>query len=333
MVNKGILTFPSNPSIASTGVTVGPLERKSPFSKQFDKIYDDERIGLDTNEQGHAKMMEEASMIALSKVDAVPSDADFLFAGDLVNQMTPSNFCASTLQIPYMGMFSACATSVSSLLMAALVTEVNLSKYALAGAASQHNAIERQFRYPVEYGSQKPQSAQWTVTAAGIAVVTPYRNQTPVITKGTIGRVIDLGMTDPLNMGAAMAPAAMDTLERHLKGHNAKESDYDLIMTGDLGETGFTIFKELARRKEIMVTDQFQDAGVAFYGSDPKFFSGASGAGCSSAIYFSEVYKKIMAGEYQKVLLIATGSLLSPLSYQQGETIPCIAHAVELMMK
>lgn len=333
MVNKGLLTFSSNPSIAATGVTAGPLEKKSPFSNQFDKIYDDERIELDTNEQGHAKMIEDACMIALSKIDAVPSKADFLFVGDLVNQMTPSNFSASTLQIPYVGMFSACATSVSSLLMAALVTDANLSEITLAGAGSQHNAIERQFRYPVEYGSQKPQSAQWTVTAAGIAVVTPNRKKTPVITKGTIGRVVDLGLTDPLNMGAAMAPAAMDTLERHLKGHNANEADYDLIMTGDLGKTGFTIFKELAKRKEMIVTEKFQDAGEAFYGGDPKFFSGASGAGCSSAIYFSEVYEKMVTGEYQKVLLIATGSLLSPLSYQQGETIPCIAHAVELMMK
>lgn len=333
MVKKGILTFQTKPSIASTGVTVGPLERKSPFIKQFDKVYEDERSNLDTNEQGHAKMIEDACMIALSKVDAVPSDADFLLIGDLVNQMTPSNFSASALQIPYIGMFSACATSVSSLLIAALLTEANLSTYALAGAGSQHNAIERQFRYPVEYGSQKPQTSQWTATAAGVAVVTPYRSGTPIISKGTIGRVIDLGMTDPLNMGAAMAPAAMDTFTRHLKGHGTKESDYDLIMTGDLGETGFTIFKKLVERQEMSVSSKFQDAGAGFYGQDPKFQSGASGAGCSAAIYFSDVYKKMIDGTYKKVLLIATGSLLSPLSYQQGETIPCVAHAVELTMK
>lgn len=333
MVKKGILTFQSHPSIAATGVTVGPLEKKSPFLQQFDKVYDDERTELDTNEQGHSKMIEDACMIALSKVDAVPSDADFLLIGDLVNQMTPSNFCASSLQIPYIGMFSACATSVSSLLLAALLTEVNFSKYALAGAGSQHNSIERQFRYPVEYGSQKPQTSQWTVTAAGIAVVTPNRSGTPVITKGTIGSVVDLGMTDPLNMGAAMAPAAMDTFMRHLKGHGTKESDYDLIMTGDLGETGFSIFKNLVERQGMKVDATFQDAGVAFYGQDPKFLSGASGAGCSAAVYFSDVYNKMMEGRYKKVLLIATGSLLSALSFQQGETIPCVAHAVELTMK
>lgn len=333
MVKKGIMTFQTMPSIASTGVTAGPLEKKSPFYERFDKVYEDERINLTTNEQGHAKMIEDASMIALSKIDAVPSDADYLLLGDLVNQMTPSNFCASTLQVPYLGMFAACATSVSSLLVAALLTEANLSRCALAGAGSQHNSIERQFRYPVEYGSQKPQTAQWTATAAGIAVVTPFKKGLPQITKGTVGRVVDLGMTDPLNMGAAMAPAALDTLQRHLKGHGTKESDYDLIMTGDLGETGFKIFKELATRQELNIASNVRDAGEEFYGKDPKFLSGASGAGCSSAVYFSYVYQEMMKGTFKKVLLIATGSLLSPLSYQQGETIPCIAHAVELTLK
>lgn len=333
MVVKGILTFNSQPSIAATGVTAGPLERKSPFSDLFDKVYDDERCGLKTNEKAHAKMIEDACMIALSKIDAVPSDADFLLIGDLVNQMTPSNFGASTLQVPYLGMFSACATSISTVLMAALLTDANLSKYALAGAASQHNSIEGQFRYPVEYGAQKPKTAQWTATAAGVAAITPHRTGVPSITKGTIGRVVDLGMTDPLNMGAAMAPAAADTLQRHLQGHNVKESDYDLIMTGDLGQTGFEIYKKLLERQEITVGDHFRDAGVEFYGGDESFQSGASGAGCSSAVYFSEIYSKLMDGTYNKVLLIATGALLSPLSYQQGENIPCIAHAVELTMK
>lgn len=333
MVKKGIMTFKTSPSIVATGVTAGPLEKESPFIEEFDKVYDDERVNLKTNEQGHAKIIEDACMIALSKIDAVPSDADYLLVGDLVNQMTPSNFCASTLQIPYLGMFAACATSVSSLLMAALLTDSNLSTCAVAGAGSQHNAIERQFRYPVEYGSQKPQTAQWTATAAGIAVVAPAKAGVPAIIKGTVGQAIDMGLTDPLNMGAAMAPAAMDTLQRHLKGHGTSEDDYDLIMTGDLGETGFSIFKELAERQELNVSTNFRDAGVEFYGTNPDFNSGASGAGCSSAVYYSYVYNEMMKGTYKRVLLIATGALLSPLSYQQGETIPCIAHAVELKMK
>lgn len=333
MVVKGLFTFKSMPSIAATGVVAGPQEKESPFLQLFDKVYDDERSGLLTNEQGHAKMFEDACMIALSKVDAMPSDADFLLIGDLVNQMTPSNFSAGVLQIPYIGMFSACATSVSSLLTAALLTELGMSQYAVAGAGSQHNSIERQFRYPVEYGSQKPATAQWTVTAAGVAAITPHQKGLPAIVGGTIGRVIDLGMTDPLNMGAAMAPAAADTLERHLKGHKTTVTDYDAIMTGDLGDTGFAIYKKLAELANLGSTKNFRDAGVEFYGQNPKFQAGASGAGCSATVYFSDVFNKMMTGEYKRVLLIATGALLSPLSFQQGENIPCIAHAVELQMK
>lgn len=333
MVKRGLLTFTTQPSITATGVTAGPLEKKSPFSPLFDKIYDDERCGLPTNEKGHAKLLEDACMIALSKENAVPSDADFMLIGDLVNQMTPSNFCATTLEIPYIGMFSACATSVSTLLTGALLTEAGMSKCAIAGSGSQHNAIERQFRYPVEYGAQKPETSQWTVNAAGVCVVTPNKPGVPTITCGTIGRAVDLGMTDPLNMGAAMAPAAADTLQRHLTGHGTKAKDYDVIMTGDLAKVGFELYKKLVKKEGIKVSKNFRDAGVEFYGGDPLFMAGGSGSGCSAAVYFSEIYTKMMTGEYKRVLLIATGALLSPLSYQQGDTIPCIAHAVEITMK
>lgn len=335
MVNKrGLLTFASNPVIASTGVTVGPLEtKKSPFSKYADKNYDDERCGLKTNEQGHAKMMEDACMIALSKLDKTPTDAEFVLMGDLVNEMTPSNFAASTIGVPYIGMFSACATSVSSLLMAALLTESGMAELIVAGSSSQHNAIERQFRYPLQYGSQKGATAQWTVSAAGVATIIPHIEGAPIITCGTIGIVTDLGLTDPLNMGAAMAPAAADTFKRHLEGHGSTVEDYDLIMTGDLGKIGFELFKTLLDRWEYDVSSTFRDAGAEYYGKHPEFLAGASGSGCSASAYFSEVYDKLLSGTYKRVLLIATGSLMSPLSYQQGDTIPCIAHAVEIQMK
>lgn len=333
MVKKGLLTFPSLPSIATTGVTAGPLEKKSPFHRHFDKIYEDERCDTKTNEHGHAKMMEDACMIALSKLDKVPSDADFLLIGDLVNQMTPSSFSATTVGIPYIGLFSACATSVSSWLLAALLTESGMSNLAVAGSASQHNSIERQFRYPIEYGAQKAETAQWTVTAAGIATITPHTEGVPSIVCGTIGKAMDMGMTDPLNMGAAMAPAAADTFKRHLEGHGKQASDYDCIMTGDLGKNGFAIFSQLVQNDGVKNLDNLSDAGMEFYGNNPDFMAGASGAGCSSAVYLSEIYTKLLSREYKNVLLIATGALLSPLSFQQGDTIPSIAHAIELTMK
>lgn len=333
MVKRGILTFSKKPVIASTGVTAGPLEKSSTFAAHIDKFYEDERCGLKTNEQAHAKMMEDACMIALSKIDQTPSDAEVFFTGDLVNQMTPSNFCSSTLGIPYIGLFSACATSVSSLLMAAVMHEAGLVNCAVAGSSSHHNAIERQFRYPVEYGVQKPATAQWTATAAGAATVKKHEANMPIIVGGTMGRTIDLQMTNPLNMGAAMAPAAADTVLRHLEGHGRTMDEYDLIMTGDLAQTGFALFKELLERQGVGPSSILQDAGALFYGDDPAFMAGASGSGCSAAAYFGQVYHDLQQQTYERVLLVATGSLLSPLSYQQGGTIPCIAHAVELSLK
>lgn len=333
MVKRGILQFSKKPVIASTGTTAGPLEKSSNFAEHIDKFYEDERCGLKTNEQAHAKLMEDACMIALSKIDKIPSDVDFIFMGDLVNQMTPSNFCSATLGIPYVGLFSACATSVSSLLMAAVMHEAELTKCAIAGSSSHHNAIERQFRYPVEYGVQKPATAQWTVTAAGVATIMKYEENKPIIVGGTIGRTIDLKMTNPLNMGAAMAPAAADTVLRHLEGHGRTVEEYDLIMTGDLAQTGFRLYKELLTRRGLSINSNFQDAGELFYGGDPVFMAGASGSGCSAAAYFGHVYNGLLQQTYKRVLLVATGSLLSPLSYQQGDTIPCIAHAVEISMK
>ncbi|GKV66006.1 MULTISPECIES: stage V sporulation protein AD [unclassified Sporosarcina] len=331
MVKNGTLTFSTKPSIHSAGVTAGPLEnKKSIFAKQFDKVYEDERCDLPTNEDGHSQLMYDAVMIALSKAKKDVQKIDFFLTGDLVNQMTPSNFTAHSLEIPYIGLFSACATSVSSMITGALFTEAQQANWIVAGSSSQHNAIERQFRYPLEYGSQKGATAQWTVTAAGAVLIGKNKPGLPSITCATVGKVVDMGMTDPLNMGSAMAPAAMATLSSHLTGHGKTIDDYDTIITGDLGSNGFKIFKALANEAGLPHTKNFRDAGEEFYGKDPSFMAGASGSGCSAAVFFSDVYGKLCAGEYQRALLIATGALLSPLSYQQGDSIPCIAHAIEI---
>ncbi|SIT68671.1 beta-ketoacyl-[acyl-carrier-protein] synthase family protein [Edaphobacillus lindanitolerans] len=334
MVARGVLSFSGRPSIRSAAVAAGPLEKKkSRFAHLFDQFYDSELCGEETNEKAHSRMIEDACGLVLEKAEAMPADADFLLCGDLVNQMTPSNFAAANLHLPYIGLFSACATSVSSLIAAALLTEAGASRLTLAGSSSQHNAIERQFRYPIEYGFQKGPTAQWTVTAAGFAAVTPNEPGYPEIRHATVGRSVDYGLTDPLNMGAAMAPAAFDTLNRHLSGTGNTPDDYDAIITGDLGSVGSSLFRNMAKDEGIEVKrSKWRDAGEEFYGDDPSFFAGASGAGCSAAVYFSDVFKRLMDGEYRRVLLIATGALLSPLSFQQGDTIPCTAHSVELVM-
>ncbi|MER1984540.1 MAG: stage V sporulation protein AD [Solibacillus sp.] len=330
-----VIVFQTKPSILATGAVVGPLEKRSVFTSYFDKVLDDERVQKKTNESGNAKLMMEACDTVMSKANVAPLDIDYLLAGDLINQMTPTNFAARELAISFIGLFSACATSVSSAIIAALLTELGASELAIAGASSQHNTVERQFRYPVDYGAQKPATAQWTVTAAGFALIGRHKEKTPSIAAATVGKVIDFGATDPFHMGGAMAPAAFDTINKHLEQRGQKIEDYDVIMTGDLGKIGFKIllamFAQDGVKKESLAI--FRDAGAEFYGEDTAFQAGASGAGCSAAVYFSYVTAQFLSGRYKRGLLVATGALLSPLSYQQGQTIPCTAHAIEIVME
>lgn len=207
-----VIVFQSKPSILSSGVVVGPLEKRSVFQTYFDKISTDERLQKDSNEKGNAVLISEACQIILKKSNLKNLDIDYLLGGDLVNQMTPTNFAARELAVSFIGLFSACATSVSSIVIASLLTELGASDFSIAGASSQHNSVERQFRYPVDYGGQKPATAQWTVTAAGFVLVGKHQPKLPYVEAATIGKVIDYGATDPFHMGGAMAPAAFDTI-------------------------------------------------------------------------------------------------------------------------
>ena len=329
-----VIVFPSKPAIVSSAVVVGPLEKRSVFQTFFDKVIQDERVQKTTNEQGNAMLISEACQLILKKSNLNNLDIDYLLGGDLVNQMTPTNFAARELAISFIGMFSACATSVSSMVIAALLTELGASDFSIAGASSQHNAVERQFRYPLDYGSQKPATAQWTVTAAGFVLVGKHEPKLPYIEAATIGKVIDYGATDPFHMGGAMAPAAFDTIQAHLQKRSQTFSDYDVIMTGDLGKIGLKILIAMFAQSGVKKEDlsRIRDAGAEFYGEDTAFLAGASGAGCSAAVYSGYMLEQFKIGRYKRGLLVATGALLSPLSFQQGDTIPCTAHAIEIGM-
>ncbi|MBM7664924.1 stage V sporulation protein AD [Solibacillus kalamii] len=329
-----VIVFKSKPSILSSGVVVGPLEKRSVFQTYFDKISTDERWQKDSNEKGNAMLISEACQIILKKSNLNNLDVDYLLGGDLVNQMTPTNFAARELAISFIGLFSACATSVSSIVIASLLTELGASEFSIAGASSQHNSVERQFRYPVDYGGQKPATAQWTVTAAGFVLVGKHQPKLPYVEAATIGKVIDYGATDPFHMGGAMAPAAFDTIQAHLKKRSQTIQDYDVIMTGDLGKIGLKILIAMFAQSGVKKEDlsRFRDAGAEFYGEDTAFLAGASGAGCSAAVYSGYMMEQFKTGRYKRVLLVATGALLSPLSFQQGESIPCTAHAIEIGM-
>lgn len=327
-----VIVFRTKPSMLACAAVTGPLEKQSVFKSYFDSIMDDERFNEQTNERGQMMLIQEACDLILKKAEVKNLDIDFFLSGDLVNQMTPTNFAARELAVSFIGLFSACATSISSVIVASLLTELGASQLAIAGASSQHNATERQFRYPLDYGAQKPATAQWTVTAAGYTLIGKYHEGFPFVVAATVGKVIDFGQDDPFNMGAAMAPAAFDTIQNHLKKRNQTFNEYDAIFTGDLGNIGIKLLKAMLTEDGIKKEQlqKLRDAGDEFFGEDERFQAGASGAGCSAAIFFSYVDAQMKSGRYKKVLLVATGALLSPLSFQQGETIPCIAHAVEI---
>ena len=251
-----------------------------------------------------------------------------------MNQIISSSFAARTLQTPFLGMFGACSTSMESLAVAALIVDNRSADYVLAGTCSHNATAEKQYRYPTEYGSQKPPTAQWTVTGSGAAVVaekTHGRSSKLHITSATIGRVVDMGITDPFNMGAAMAPAAFSTIEAHFRDRKISHSYYDLIVTGDLGKVGHSILCDLFQRHEMGIPlDRYKDCGIMIYGDNPEVWSGGSGCGCSAAVTYGHLLRRMQKGELKRILVAATGALLSPISYQQGESIPCIAHAVSI---
>jgi len=321
--------------ITATGVTGGPFEANGKLANDFDLLYEDLWMGKESYEKAHRLLLEEAIKMALQKGNVQKEQVQFLFAGDLINQITPTSFAARTMQVPYFGLFGACSTSMEGLALSSFVVNYQGAKYVLTGASSHNAAVEKQFRYPTEYGGQKPPTAQWTITGAGVALVEPNEpgKQHPVTTSATIGKVIDMGLTDPFNMGGAMAPAAVDTIIAHFRDMQLDPSYYDLIVTGDLGRVGHDTAFELLNKSGLKLErKQFQDCGLLIYKDEQPVQSGGSGAGCSATVLYGHLLNQLKKGTYKRMLVVATGALLSPLSFQQNESIPCIAHAVAIEM-
>ncbi|MBK1812357.1 stage V sporulation protein AD [Clostridium sp. YIM B02505] len=324
--------FESKPVIISSAAVVGPFEGKGALAEDFDVIHEDVWMGADTVERAEKRLLEEACNVAIEKAGMKKEDIQFFISGDLMNQIISSSFTARSLDMPFFGVFGACSSSMEGLALASLIVDSKAAQYVLAGASSHNIAVEKQFRYPTEYGAQKPPTAQWTVTGAGVGLIA-QQGEGPKVTSATIGKVVDMGIGDPYNMGAAMAPAAADTIENHFKNLNIEPSYYDLIATGDLGRVGHELVIELLKKKGIeMPKDKFMDCGLMIYKDDQPVMAGGSGCGCSATVTYAHLLKRMKKGELKKILIIATGALLSPISYQQGETIPCIAHAVSIEM-
>ena len=325
-------TFPSRPALLASAAIGGPFEAKGPLADDFDVLHADLFLGQDSWEKAEKVLVEEACTKALEKADITKEHVNFFLGGDLMNQIISSSFAARTLAAPYIGMFGACSTSMETLAVAALLVDKQSANYCLAATSSHNASAEKQYRYPTEYGAQKPPTAQWTVTGSGAAVVgADDGKQDLCITSATIGRVVDMGMTDPFNMGAAMAPAAFHTIEAHHRDMRLPGDHYDLIVTGDLGKIGHAILSELLEKHRIGIPlERYQDCGMLIYGDNPDVWAGGSGCGCVATVTYGHILRRLRAGEWRRILVVATGALLSPVSYQQGESIPCVAHAVSI---
>ena len=320
----------NNVYLLSSYSMVGPLEGKGPLKEYFDYIIQDDTLKEKTFEKSERKLLKNIIIGAIDKSGLQYADIDFFFGGDLLNQIVSSSYTARELNIPFIGLYSACATMAQSLALSAIFVDNKLANNVVAGTCTHFSTAERQYRFPLELGNQRPPTAQWTITGGGACVVSNKKSRIR-ISAVTFGKVIDFGVADINNMGAAMAPAAMDTIKAHLENTKTNSSDYDLILTGDLGKLGSEILIDLMERNNIVIGKNYADCGCMIYDKTERVFMGGSGAGCSASVLNSYVATKIKNGDYKKVLLVSTGALMSTTTAQQGDSIPGIAHAVELV--
>ena len=317
-------------TIFSVASIVGPKEKSGPLSSYFDQCLDDEFWGEKSWESAESKIVKETVNMAISKSGLPIKDIDFCFAGDLLNQCIASSFGLREINTPFIGLFGACSTFVESMIVASSFIDGNFANNCICSASSHFCSAEKQFRFPLELGNQRPPSSQWTVTGSGCAVLTKT-GQGPFITGFTPGKIIDMGIKDANNMGAAMAGAAEDTLIRHFKDTGRDPSYYDAIFTGDLGYIGKDILIDLAKSKGYDIKNNYNDCGVLIFDKEKQdTHSGGSGCGCVASVFSGYIYKKLKEQKYKKILLIATGALMNSTSSQQGESIPGIAHAISI---
>ena len=330
--------FESSPFIIGSAGVAGKKEGEGPLKNDFDMVFEDTTMGKGSFELAESAMLHDAIIRALASANVSPKDVDFVMTGDLLDQCTGSCFALKDLEMPFIGMYGACSTMALTLCNSAMLVSAG-ANICVAGASSHFASSERQFRYPLEYGGQRPPTAQWTVTGAGCAVVQNQNNVDPEklqnavkISAVHIGTITDLGIKDANNMGAAMAPAAARTIADFLHDTQTKPEDYDLILTGDLGLTGSKLLFELLQEdSEIDIETQHKDCGTMIFDlAEQDVNSGGSGCGCSASVVCSHIMKNIKNGTLKKVLFVATGALMSPTSTKQGQSIPGIAHAVLL---
>ena len=330
LIERGVYRLSSPAYIESYAAAVGDKEGKGPLGGCFDEVIEDSHFGMKTWEKAESRFQLEAVSLAVRKCRLTKEDIDVICAGDLINQCTGSTYGLRELEIPFLGLYGACSTMAEGLLVTSMMIDSGTAKRTAAVTSSHFSTAERQFRFPLSYGGQRTPTSQWTCTAAGAVILTKYAKKCGIV-GGCIGKITDMGVNDVNNMGSAMAPAAAETIRRYLSATNTAPDDYDYIITGDLGTVGSKLIVELLQKENIDISGQHKDCGVMIFDSkEQDTHCGGSGCGCSASVLAGYFLPMLERGNISNILFAATGALMSPMTLQQGETIPTISHLVHI---
>ena len=330
MIGKQSIAFEEPPYVIASGNVAGKKEGEGPLGKCFDMICGDDKFGAESWEEAESTMQKEAAALAMGKAGVKPEEVRYVFAGDLLGQTIATSFGIMNYNIPLFGVYGACSTAGESMSLAAMCVAGGYADTVLAMTSSHFASAEKQFRFPLEYGNQRPASATWTVTGSGAFLIGKKKSHVK-ITGITTGKIVDYGIRDSMNMGAAMAPAACDLIVRHFEDFQRKPSDYSKIITGDLGYVGRTILLDLLKEKGFDLSGVHTDCGIEIFDKDTQGTdSGGSGCGCSAITMSAHFLPHIQDGTLKRVLFVPTGALLSTVSFNEGQNVPGIAHGVVL---
>lgn len=329
-MHKATHIYSNPPSIVTAAAVGGLKENQGPMAHCFDKINDDPYFSADTYEQGENQLQKQAVRIALEKAALTPDDVELIIGGDLLNQCVGTTYGIRSYGRPFLGIYSACSTMSEAVLLSSLMVEGGYAGNVMAVTSSHFCTAERQYRLPLNYGGQRPPTSQWTATAAGALLVAPQASP-PYVRGYTVGRIVDLGVCDANNMGAAMAPAAYSTIKEFFDDTQMRPQDFDLIVTGDLGKVGSRLICELFERDGVNIRGRHRDCGLMLYDFEKQdVHAGGSGCGCAASMLCGHFVPSLKSGEIKNMLFAATGALLSPTVNQQGESIPSVSHLVWL---
>ena len=330
VIGSQSIAFQESPFIISSGSVVGTKEAEGPLGKLFDMANQDNLFGAKTWEEAESNMQREACVLALGKAHQTAEQVRYLFGGDLLRQGIATTMGVESLQIPMFGLFGACSTSGEALALSAMAVAAGYGERMLAVTSSHFGSAEKEFRFPLKYASQRPLSAHWTVTGSGAFLVGKEKSHVRIAAV-TVGKIVDYGLKDSQNMGACMAPAACDTIVRNLQDMSRKVEDYDRIITGDLGYIGQTILFDLIKQKGYDIQTKHMDCGMLIFDQGAQdTHAGGSGCGCAAVTLSAYILPKLKKGEWKRVLFVPTGALMSTVSFNEGASVPGIAHAIVL---